>query len=787
MTYAYDGNANLLQVVETFSGTMGTRLTSRTYDALDRLLGTTDPDGQTLRYTYDAHGNRLTLIAPDAEVTRSAYDALHRLTSVTTRHGVTEYAYDRASRLTRTTYPSGTQATQAYDAAGRVTRLGHTHQGAPLTTYSYTYDANGNRATQRVTQPVGEEVTTYAYDATDRLREVHYPDITTTYTYDAVGNRLTERTLRPADGQLVADKTYIYNTRQQVIAFTDQQAPAPLTTFTYDATGNRTVQTVDGHTTTYGYDVLRRLRQCTQDGLLVGDFHYDWQGLRIRKATPSEAVRYVYDGLTPVHMTDELTQHVSRYTYGGGHFLAVDDDRDGVQYALADSLGSIMALQRPDGGSQARYQYEAWGQVRTLTGQSTNRLGFTGHEYDVESGLYYVKARYYDPTVGVFLSPDQQLGEPLLPLSLHPYLYAYQNPTVYLDPDGHAAFLSYLMQVAEQARLGTRLEGLARIGYGALEVAGGAAASTVVVGLPLMAFGLDEGLAGVRQVWSGRPTLSLVQQGLVGLGEAVGASQGDMEAAMLLPLVLEGPGGFVSGREALRAPHNWLAKKRASVPPAESPSFTPRVQLTLEEVSLEQIQQAIVEATTSPGTRRQAHPQPANTQDLLQAFGLEDFAEQVAQRRQTTQARYGFTEASEGVVAMAQSPLGPGRMGFTSAEASIVQEANSILVSPEFAKIRAAQQAGQTVEVRIGNRTILFEPDAPVSGMTLFGEEGFIIGREAFTSEEELVKTVLHETYRLQTSQIGASGTGFQEAATAETAAAADFANRAFNVFFQKK
>jgi RHS repeat-associated protein len=449
MTYAYDGNANLLQVVETFSGTMGTRLTSRTYDALDRLLGTTDPDGQTLRYTYDAHGNRLTLIAPDAEVTRSAYDALHRLTSVTTRHGVTEYAYDRASRLTRTTYPSGTQATQAYDAAGRVTRLGHTHQGAPLTTYSYTYDANGNRATQRVTQPVGEEVTTYAYDATDRLREVHYPDITTTYTYDAVGNRLTERTLRPADGQLVADKTYIYNTRQQVIAFTDQQAPAPLTTFTYDATGNRTAQTVDGHITTYLYDARHQLRQLAQDAILAGDYHYDWQGLRVRKITPQDIVRYLYDRQAPVLVMNETEAIQSRYTYGPSHLLAVDDAGDAPQYALVDALGSVMALHHPDGSPQARYDYDAWGQPRAIAGQSSNRFAFTGHEYDADSGLYYAKARYYDPILGSFLSPDSVSGDPTHPPSLHPYLYAYGNPTGFIDPDGYQSLSTVIDQAAE--------------------------------------------------------------------------------------------------------------------------------------------------------------------------------------------------------------------------------------------------------------------------------------------------------------------------------------------------
>lgn len=65
----------------------------------------------------------------------------------------------------------------------------------------------------------------------------------------------------------------------------------------------------------------------------------------------------------------------------------------------------------------------------------------------------------------------------------------------------------------------------------------------------------------------------------------------------------------------------------------------------------------------------------------------------------------------------------------------------------------------------------------PASGMTMFGENGFLIGREAFTSESELTKTVLHELYRLNTSASAGGVSG--ELAAQETAAAADFANRA--------
>jgi hypothetical protein len=119
--------------------------------------------------------------------------------------------------------------------------------------------------------------------------------------------------------------------------------------------------------------------------------------------------------------------------------------------------------------------------------------------------------------------------------------------------------------------------------------------------------------------------------------------------------------------------------------------------------------------------------------------------------------------------------------GFSAAERAVALEARAVLKSSEFGAIRAAQAAGRTAEVNIGGRTIIFEPAAPVSGMTLFGGNGFLIGREAFRSETELAKTVLQELFRLNRSQIGRTGAASQAAVTAETEAAFSFAERAFN------
>jgi RHS repeat-associated protein len=91
------------------------------------------------------------------------------------------------------------------------------------------------------------------------------------------------------------------------------------------------------------------------------------------------------------------------------------------------------------GTIQARYQYDAFGNTRAQAGTTFNRFTFTGHEKDTETGLYYFKARFYDSDTGRFLSQDPYLGEVNTPPSLHRYLYAYSNPTVYVDLTGYAS------------------------------------------------------------------------------------------------------------------------------------------------------------------------------------------------------------------------------------------------------------------------------------------------------------------------------------------------------------
>jgi hypothetical protein len=156
--------------------------------------------------------------------------------------------------------------------------------------------------------------------------------------------------------------------------------------------------------------------------------------------------------------------------------------------------------------------------------------------------------------------------------------------------------------------------------------------------------------------------------------------------------------------------------------------------------------------------------------------GLEDGLDGIDIRQMDLLDGVGNPVESGGTINAVEG-VGKSIPGFNQVESNIINEAKGIMNSADFAKIRAAHNAGQSITVIINGRIIQYEPGLNASGMTMFGENGFLIGNEAFSTSSELGKTVLHELHRLNTSSIanGASA----ELVAQETQAAFDFANKA--------
>lgn len=118
--------------------------------------------------------------------------------------------------------------------------------------------------------------------------------------------------------------------------------------------------------------------------------------------------------------------------------------------------------------------------------------------------------------------------------------------------------------------------------------------------------------------------------------------------------------------------------------------------------------------------------------------------------------------------------------GLTKVETGITQSAKKIMRAHDFKKGLAAMEAGENSEVIIDGIKVVFQSDGPFSGFTLFGENGFVIGKEALKSSDEIAKTVLHECYRLATSTTRSDTGVSQGLLTQETENVVNFVERAF-------
>ena len=172
----------------------------------------------------------------------------------------------------------------------------------------------------------------------------------------------------------------------------------------------------------------------------LGRFQYDFEGRRTKKIGEEGLRQYVYDQTSLLAEYDDASSLVAKYDYGSDRLISLFRRDEPRRYFSLDGLRTVVNLTDDTGSIAASYHLDAWGNYRNPAelDASKNRFGFTGHEFDKETGLYNAKARYFDPQLGRFLTQDSFLGQIDAPPSLHRYFYANANPTRFIDPTGHA-------------------------------------------------------------------------------------------------------------------------------------------------------------------------------------------------------------------------------------------------------------------------------------------------------------------------------------------------------------
>ncbi len=308
-------------------------------------------------------------------------------------------------------------AAYAYDLLGRITKETQTGRED----ISYTYDNNNNQKQMKV----GNKITAYKYNKndellrTDTLNTDTEKDKVVIYKNDKNGNQLAtvNRYEIPSDKK---DNTYV----------------------DIDVTlgDNRLNENVVNH-----YNALNQLTQTLTKNYKVS-FTYDAGGLRTSKTVNGERTVFVWDGDQVVMELTKNGKVKKRYIRGNDLIFAdkgtenASGEASGKQYYVTDPHGNVVQLTDESGKVIKIYEYDSFGNEIKPDSKDDNPFRYCGEYYDKETEEVYLRARYYQPEMGRFLTRDTYTGEADEPLSLHLYVYCENDGVNMVDPSGHRRY-----------------------------------------------------------------------------------------------------------------------------------------------------------------------------------------------------------------------------------------------------------------------------------------------------------------------------------------------------------
>jgi RHS repeat-associated protein len=430
------------------------QLTRLWYDSPTDSIGAVSTE---VRWAYDQQGRLradTTFSGSVAEATTYSYDRFERDSTSTDPLGAWTTRYEANRGLADTVITAlGDTVTYAFDAQAREVGPDIRSSG-PLQTVRPAWSADGSLDTLTRTVATTPSFTPLKY-VRKEFPDEDNPSLVPQWTeqqgsggasstlldsvaYDGWQRVVTWIALK--NGVEVARDTFRFGSNGQIFTsenhflgtydgptdrLTSRTAGTHTWRYVYDRAGNLTQarDSVTGSPTVwdYGYDALSRLASVRYAGTLVARYAYDVLGRRIVKRVYSSVTggsvaytRFVYHGDAIAFETDSGGATIGlRYTWGPGadNLLAVTTAAGDHFYAVSDMLGSVRGLVKRDGTWVMSQRFDPYGAVIARDTSATGpgfalRYGWTGREYDVETGWYYFRARYYDLNVQRFVQED---------------------------------------------------------------------------------------------------------------------------------------------------------------------------------------------------------------------------------------------------------------------------------------------------------------------------------------------------------------------------------------------
>lgn len=470
VTYTYDGDGNLTQRSDR------TGVIAYDFDPLSRETVRTLQNGSQTKLTYTPAGNVDTYEDP-AGVTDYTWNEVNSLKELKDPTGrKTTYTYNNNDVRTKTSFPGGTVHEVTPDKSGRPEKVRATSPKGTLVdlTYSYLNAGKDGGKIRTSTDAVAGLRTSYTYDSAGRFsyaKEEKGSTLTSSwqYCYDMAGNLTSQGT----ESGCPRGTTYTVNDAQQITAKNGSTA-----NWSYDKLGNETAgaSTPEETRTAEKWSDHSQLTSLTVGGTTyAGQYGSTDQSERIRLGDT-----FFHNG--PLGLSAKSTGGVDMgFNREPGGTLNSMTTGGTSYYYLTDAIGSVVAVADESGAKVNAYSYSPRGVQRAGTSEQVPQpYRFAGGFQD-PTGLYHYAARYYDPNLGRFTSPDPSGQEK------NPYLYAEGDPVNRIDPTGLAAW-DALGPIGDLVQAGSHLaEGDTKAlwgdvaGFAAGVVAGGLCGAAVAV------------------------------------------------------------------------------------------------------------------------------------------------------------------------------------------------------------------------------------------------------------------------------------------------------------------